>query len=292
MERIFHMVSLVRRDEDTYTPEDMGAAFGSVRSPLKSVRASSIEFLDNVLPGRFSQRLMPLLESAGSKRFHTAADQAGYTPVKRPELLRSLLDEQDTVLQAVAAWTVGTDGKEELRGAVAPLLANADPQVARVMQQALARLDSSTTEESKNMGMNAIEKALTLQKVDVLKRASTDDLVHIARIATEEELGADEPIYHEGDAPDALFVITGGKVRLHRDDEDIAVLGEGEAFGSWALVDESPRVASATTVDSTTLLRVSRDEFMELLADRVDIVQAVFKAMVERLRNLAALAKE
>ena len=291
MERIFRMLALVGRPEDAYTPEDMSAAFGSVRSPLKSVRASSIEFLDNVLPGRWSERLMPLLESAGAKRFHAAAKQLGSTTTSRPELLRALLEERDTVLQAVAAWTVGTDGKEELRGAVAPLLEDADPHVARVMKQAIARLDS-TEEESNTMGLNAIEKALTLQKVDVLKRASTDDLVHIARIATEVELDADASIYCEGDAPDALFVITTGEVRLHREDEEIATLGEGEAFGSWALVDESPRVASATTTQPTALLRVSREEFMELLADRVDIVQAVFKAMVERLRNLAALAKD
>ena len=292
MERIFRMLALTWQPDDSFAPEDMGAAYGSVRSPLKSVRASSIEFLDNVLPVDLSRPLMPLLESAGTKRFRAAARELGHVPTKRPELLRALLEEPDAVLQAVAAWTVGTDGKEELRGALAPLLAEADPRVAQVMQQALARLDSTTTEEPKNMGMNAIEKALTLQKVDVLKRASTDDLVHIANIATEEELGADESIYHEGDAPDALFVITTGEVRLHREDEEIATLGEGEAFGSWALVDESPRVASATTTKASTLLRVSREEFMELLADRVDIVQAVFKAMVERLRNLAALAKE
>ncbi len=291
MERIFRMLALVGRPEDSYAPEDMSAAFGSVRSPLKSVRASSIEFLDNVLPGRWSERLMPLLETAGAKRFHASAKQLGSTPTSRPDLLRALLEERDSVLQAVAAWTVGTDGKDELRGAIAPLLAEADPQVARVMKQALARLDS-TEEEANTMGMNAIEKALTLQKVDVLKRASTDDLVHIARIATEEELDADATIYCEGDAPDALFVITTGEVKLHRDDEEIATLGEGEAFGSWALVDESPRVASATTTRDTSLLRVSREEFMELLADRVDIVQAVFKAMVERLRNLASLAKD
>ena len=34
-----------------------------------------------------------------------------------------------------------------------------------------------------------------------------------------------------------------------------------------------------------------REDFIELLADRVDIVQAVFKAMVARLRQLAEVVK-
>ena len=291
MERIFRMLALGRKDDSSFGVDDMTAASASVRSPLKSVRASSIEFLDNVLPNELSAPIMPLLETAGVKRFVAAARQQGLQRTGRLELMRVLLTEPDSVLQAVAAWTAGGEGLTELRGTLAPMLDVADPRVIQVMQDAVSKLDSPDKEPDK-MGLNAIEKALTLQKVDVLKRASTDDLVHIAQIATEEELEAGAEIYSEGDAPDALFVITSGKVRLHRADEEIAVLGEGEAFGSWALVDESPRVASATTVDPTTLLRVSREEFMELLADRVDIVQAVFKAMVERLRNLAALTKE
>lgn len=140
------------------------------------------------------------------------------------------------------------------------------------------------------MGLTDVEKALKLQQVDVLQQASTEDLSYIAQIAREEEYEPDAAVYTAGDLPDALYVVIAGRVRLHRDEMEIATLGVGEAFGSWALLDESPRVASATALEHTTLLRVSREEFLEILADRVDIVQAVFKAMVERLRSLASAA--
>jgi len=39
------------------------------------------------------------------------------------------------------------------------------------------------------------------------------------------------------------------------------------------------------------MLKVGREDFLDLLSDRAGIVQAVFKAMVERIRNLAELAK-
>ena len=140
------------------------------------------------------------------------------------------------------------------------------------------------------MGLSTIEKTLKLQKADVLKEASTEDLGHIAQIAGEVHVEDGATLYSEGDTPDALFVILEGQVRLHKGEQEIAVLSENETFGGWALVDEAPRMASATAVGSATVLRVGREDFQELLADRLDIVQAVSKAMVERLRNLANLA--
>lgn len=141
------------------------------------------------------------------------------------------------------------------------------------------------------MALTLVEKVLQLQSVDVLHLASSEDLAFVARIAKEVEVEEGAPIYAEGDPPDALFVVVKGGVRLHRGDEEIARLGAGEAFGTWALLDEAARVSSATACERSVLLEVDREEFLALLADRVDIVQAIFKAMVDRLRKLADLAR-
>jgi ATP:ADP antiporter, AAA family len=283
VERIFRLLAL------RHNPQDLYAAYLGVRSPLKSIRSSSAEFLDNVLPKELTLKLLPLLEDAGAKHFASVAQQlSGLKPESRVDLLRRQLGAQDEALAAVAAWTVGVEGLEvlqaELEGALNVGLAKG------VAAQAVERIKAGASWEEPKMGLTAIEKALKLQKVDVLQRASTEDLAHIAQIASEVEFEPQATIYGEGDAPDALFVVIAGKVRLHTGDAEIGVVGEGEAFGSWALIDESPRVASATTLEQSTLLKVSRMEFQDLLADRVDIVQAVFKAMVERLRNLANIA--
>ena len=142
------------------------------------------------------------------------------------------------------------------------------------------------------MGMSVVEKALKLRTVDVLARVSSEELAYIADIAEEIDLLPETPIYAHGDAPDALYVVVSGTVRLHQDGEEIGLLGTGEAFGSWALFDEAPRVASAVAAGPVTALKVDREEFLELLGDRVDLVRAIFKAMVERIRSLAELAQQ
>jgi AAA family ATP:ADP antiporter len=284
VERVFLALSLL------YNSVDVRSAYRGLRSPLRSIRASGIELLDNVLSNELKDRLLPLLEG-GSAAFlparGTQRDGSGSTR-SRADLLARLLGDRDETLQAVAAWSAGVEGDRSQRSLLRGLTSRTGP-LGDVARRALAQLDGELVEVH-TMGLTVIEKALKLQKVDVLQHASTEDLAHIAQIAQELSVEAGGPLYREGDAPDALFVVVSGKVRLHRDEIDIALLGEGEAFGSWALVDEAPRVASATVLEDATLLRVGREEFVELLADRVDIVQAVFRAMVARLRELAGVS--
>jgi CRP-like cAMP-binding protein len=64
------------------------------------------------------------------------------------------------------------------------------------------------------------------------------------------------------------------------------VAKDREAFGTWALLDDEPRVAGATAEIETRLLRIDREDFIDLLADHVQIVQGVLKMAAKRLRRL------
>jgi CRP-like cAMP-binding protein len=166
------------------------------------------------------------------------------------------------------------------------MITGSDPWLRQV-----ARWAKGSREET-SMGLSLVEKALELGTVDVLGRVSSEDLAYIAQIAEEVALSPGAPIYSYGDAPDALYVILSGAVRLYQEKDEIGVLGAGEAFGSWALFDDAPRVASAIADGPTTVLKVDREEFLELLGDRMAITRAIFKAMVERIRSLAELAQQ
>ncbi len=134
--------------------------------------------------------------------------------------------------------------------------------------------------------LTVIEKVIFLQHVDVFSEVSTEQMAYIAAIVEEIDFLKAMDIYREQDPPDAIYLVIDGKVRLHRDGSDIAVIGPQEAFGTWALFDEEPRVATATTVEDTRLLRVSREEFIDLLSDHVQITQGVLRALTKRLRGL------
>ncbi|MCA9670408.1 MAG: cyclic nucleotide-binding domain-containing protein, partial [Myxococcales bacterium] len=280
LDRAFSLLSL------THDIDDLRAARKGATSPLKSTRASSIEFLDNVLDKTVKQPLLPLLESADAGQFEAAAGREGVQKETREGTLGRLLESGNPWLRSVACWTVGTELTESL-GERVKALADGDDDTAAVAKLAVEALAKGSALEARKMGLTVIEKALKLQTVDVLQRASSEDLGHVAQIAQEVELSPGTEIYAEGDSADALFVVISGSVKLLRGKDEIGTVREGEAFGTWALFDEAPRVATAKANEDTLLLKVDRDEFLELLADRVDIVQAVFRAMVSRLRQLA-----
>ncbi len=134
--------------------------------------------------------------------------------------------------------------------------------------------------------LTVIEKVIFLQNVDVFADVPTEHLAYLAAIADEVEYHAGETVYKEHGPSDALYLVLDGSVRLERDGREITVAGPRQAFGVWALFDEEPRVAGALAVENCHLLRINRDDFVDLLADHVQITQGVLKALAGRLRGL------
>jgi CRP-like cAMP-binding protein len=131
-----------------------------------------------------------------------------------------------------------------------------------------------------------IERVIFLQNVDVFSHVPTEQLAYIATIAEEVTYLANDVIYETNQAADALYLVAEGRVKLHRGGEEITTAGAKEAFGTWALFDDEPHVATATAVEDSRLLKVDREEFLELLSDHTEITQAVLKNFAGRMRGL------
>jgi len=134
--------------------------------------------------------------------------------------------------------------------------------------------------------LTTIEKVIALQDVDVFSEVSTEELAYLAAIAREETHAAGQTIYLERDPADSMYLVVEGRVRLFRDGLEIMMAGPGEAFGTWALFDDEPRVSAAESMEDATILRVGKEDFIDLLADNVAITQGVLKALVGRVRGL------
>ncbi|MCB0276684.1 MAG: Crp/Fnr family transcriptional regulator [Calditrichaeota bacterium] len=134
--------------------------------------------------------------------------------------------------------------------------------------------------------LTIIEKVIFLQNVEVFRDVATEDLAYLAAIAEEVDFAEGAVIFEESQPSDSLFLVLEGLVKLNRNGAEIAEAGQEEAFGTWALFDEAPRVVTATAAIPTRLLRIDREEFFDLLADHTNITQGVFKSVVLRLRSL------
>ena len=147
---------------------------------------------------------------------------------------------------------------------------------------------SSGRSPEKNQGIqviSTIEKVLFLKGVDLFHNIPGEDLSHIAQITDEVEFNAHEVVVKEGDQGDAMYLIADGKVKVHAGDKILAELSKPQCFGEMSILDEEPRSASVTALSELLLLRILRDDFAEILAERPEISQGIIKVLTRRLRN-------
>jgi len=140
--------------------------------------------------------------------------------------------------------------------------------------------------------LTTVEKVLFLQDIDIFELTLTEDLAHIAVITEEIELNNDIVLFRKGDFPDAMYMVIEGSVRLDRDKQLVMTAKHKDVFGTWALFDDEPRVVTATTVENSRLLKIDKEEFLDLLSDHVRITQGLLKTMVNRVRSLMTRTRQ
>ncbi len=86
---------------------------------------------------------------------------------------------------------------------------------------------------------------------------------------------AGEPVFRQGDRPDALYVVRAGIVRIEDEDREtgdtrvIRTMGRGESFGEMGLLGAHRRQATVRATDEVELFKVDKGTFDRLLAEEM-----------------------
>jgi uncharacterized membrane protein len=105
-----------------------------------------------------------------------------------------------------------------------------------------------------------------------------------------EQRPAGDAIFQTGDAGDAMYLIEGGRVRIHirdadGDDVTLAELARGDFFGEMAILDGKPRSASATVKEDARLAVLPREDFLAFVRRNPDVALKMLAAITNRLRR-------
>ncbi len=133
---------------------------------------------------------------------------------------------------------------------------------------------------------NIVEKVIALEAVELLASLTPDQLSRIALIAEEVKHPPQRDILLPNQPLQALYVILDGAVEIIRGGQTLHVARQHEVLGSWALFDDSTLPVTARTVEDTTLLRIARDDFYDLLSDNMELAASIFSTLVRRFRKL------
>ena len=108
-------------------------------------------------------------------------------------------------------------------------------------------------------------------------------------------LSTGEYLFREGDAPDSAYLIEEGIVDIVSGDSGrpllLARLGPGDLIGEMAVVDKSPRSASALATSNCVLLVIDSEQIADRLASSDPIVRMLLGGQVKRYRSMLALLR-
>ena len=118
-----------------------------------------------------------------------------------------------------------------------------------------------------------------------------EDLAHYARAMSRRRYRRNEVIFHEGDPGNSLHVLVEGRVKITRESSEgneaiVVILAPGETFGELVLLDGAPRSATATAIEATETLTMTRADFAELVNGSSPFRWHVLGGIAHRIRRL------
>jgi CRP/FNR family cyclic AMP-dependent transcriptional regulator len=140
-----------------------------------------------------------------------------------------------------------------------------------------------------------------LKKVPIFQDLGRREFNKIESILHRRNWNADEGIINEGDPGVGMYIIVAGEVRITQVGEDggqqqLATLTGGDFFGEQALLDESPRTASAYANETCRIIGLFRPDLLELIESNprlgLKIVMRLSQMISVRLRHTNRLLKE
>ncbi len=136
--------------------------------------------------------------------------------------------------------------------------------------------------------LTAVERVLALKNIDLLAQVGPRQILGLASLVREIELWQGQVIFSETDRADAIYVVVEGRVRISAETRTISEVGPGQAFGTWALIDDSERGQRAECVQDGLAVALDRDDFYDFASGDVTLMQALIRVLARRLRALAA----
>ncbi len=134
--------------------------------------------------------------------------------------------------------------------------------------------------------MDLEQRRTVLRGAGLFALLSGEERDHLAQQMTEEFFSTGDTVFKQGDDGDAFFVVASGRARVVGRDSagrevSLAVPKRGDHFGELALLLDVPRSATVRAAEDLVLLRLSRADFLNFLAERPQIRDALEKYLRE-----------
>lgn len=135
-----------------------------------------------------------------------------------------------------------------------------------------------------------------LQKSEVFSSLKSDELENISNYFEEVAFKNNDTIFNEGDPSDKFYLVAEGSVKVLKHtvmgkDIILEMMSPGDIFGGVAVLDKRPFPASALAMESTTVIRISRQNLLKIMEDYPTLKLDIVKYFSNKLRDAHEMLK-
>ena len=102
-------------------------------------------------------------------------------------------------------------------------------------------------------------------------------------------LAPGEILFRTGDTADCMYVVIEGSLVVLVGDKVVENSPRGSIIGEMALIDHSPRGATVTAREHTTLAKIDERRFQRVIQQNPFFATHVMKVLVDRIRHMNQL---
>jgi CRP-like cAMP-binding protein len=141
------------------------------------------------------------------------------------------------------------------------------------------------------------DAASLLRETELFSGIDPEAAEQLARRTVRKTFRRGQPVFHQGDPGDALYVIADGSVAIVVSNENgdrmvLTTLHPPDVLGELALLDGGRRSASAEAVEETTTLMLARATFLELMKEHPALVDSLLRGLGTLVRRLSEQASD
>lgn len=128
-----------------------------------------------------------------------------------------------------------------------------------------------------------------LKNVPLFHGLDQEDLDRISQSIEIVTISKGKELFHEGDEGDRAYIIKQGEVEIIKDSHGrevlLAVQSEGSVIGEMALLESTPRTATARARSDAVLYTIQKKELDRLMNTSPSAMQSLFRTILGRLRE-------
>ncbi len=136
------------------------------------------------------------------------------------------------------------------------------------------------------------ERVRYLKAVSIFSEIPDALLAELATRFRESSYVAGEPIVEKGERLDTLFIIVGGKVRMHREGKSLETLERGGSFGEYAVLVPDAATVHLVVQEDTEVLSLNHEAFRKFIEEHVEAAFNVIQTLCQRLYMPATPPKD